>query len=62
MLRCEDTCLSFPFPKTLVRAAARADYITLFSSKGNGSRVDLHVILFLIFCASEIGGYQQHPV
>ena len=47
-LRCKDNCLSFSFPKTLVRAAIWAYKITLLSSKGNGSSVDIDEILFII--------------
>ena len=52
-LHCEDNCLSFSFPKTLVRAALSAFLITLLFSKGKGNRVDVHQISFIIIHTSE---------
>ena len=49
MFQCEDNSVSLLLPKTLVRAALSAYYITLLSSKGNGNRVDLPEILFIKF-------------
>ena len=46
MLLTEDSSVSIP--KTLVRTAVQAYWITLLSSKGNGNSCDLHEKLFII--------------
>ena len=53
MLLTEGSSVSIPFPKTLVRTAVQAYWITLLSSKGNGNSCDLHEKLFIIVCTRE---------
>ena len=48
MLLSEDSSVIISFPKTLVRTAVQAFWITLLASKGNDNRCDLHKKLFII--------------
>ena len=48
MLVTEDSSVSIPFPKKLVRTAVQAFWITLLASKGNENCCDLHKKLFII--------------
>ena len=53
MLLTEESSVSIPFPKTLLRPAVEAFWITLLSSKGNRNHCDLNEKIFIIIFAPE---------